>query len=189
MSVQSFGNNILDAKVKTLTSQHDVILSNLDSSGYGHKYTHHINGPNVANPNDYIFNVSEYSATGNTLNDTIMSLTTLATSGTPPFNVTTLTLDANLVAINGLVDIKGAGSGQATLAVGAAPSIEVTGGLQDLTTSSVIMLTQASPNTGGADLTIPLYVQSGVSGNGKFTIYTTSTLVTAVKVNYFVAKF
>ena len=190
MSVQSFGTNILAAKVKSLEAQHDLILSNVtDNVQYGHTYTHHINGPNVANPNDYIFSVYENSATGNH-SATLMSATTLSTSGTPPFNVTALSLDADLITFQGLVNIKNsAGSGQATLAIGAAPSIEVTGGLQDLTTNSVIILTQASPNTGGTDVAIPLYVEAGVSGNGKFTIYTTATTAVAVKVNYFVAKF
>jgi hypothetical protein len=188
MSVQSFGYNILNAKVKNLQAQHDLQLSNMDASGYGFEYTHHLNGPNDANPNNYVFNMFEKAAGGQQTNNFITLSST--NSGTPPFNNSFMNLKASEITFDGLTNfINNANNGQATLAIGAAPSIEVTGGIQNVTANSVILLTQASPNTGGADLTIPLYVEAGVSGNGKFTIYTTATLVVAVKVNYSIVKY
>jgi hypothetical protein len=67
----------------------------------------------------------------------------------------------------------------------------VTGGIQNVTANSVIMLTQASPNTGGTDLAIPLFVEAGVPANQEFTIYTTATVVPTggIKVNYSIVKY
>lgn len=188
MSVQSFGANILDAKVKSLKAQHDLQLSTIDANGFGREYTHHINGPNVANPNNYVFSIYEKGVAGEASSNVIT--VTTSNGGAPPFNNTFLSLKASEINIDGLTNfINNANNGQATLTAGAAPSKEVTGGIQNVTTSSVIMLTQASPNTGGTNVAIPLYVEAGVSGNGKFTIYTTATLAVDVKVNYSIVKY
>lgn len=188
MSVQSFGANILDAKVKSLTSQHDLILSNMDANGVGREYTHRINGPNVASPNNYSITAFEKATGGATATKQFLTFET-QNGGSPPFTTQVLTLEATEINISGITNfLNNPNNGQATLAIGAAPSIEVSG-IQNVTANSVILLTQASPNTGGTNVAINLYVEAGVSGAGKFTIYTTDTLAVAVKVNYSVVKY
>jgi hypothetical protein len=189
MSVQSFGNNILAAKVKTLQAQHDLQLSNMDASGYGFDYTHHINGPNVTNPNNYVFNLFERAAGGQQSRDIIT--VSSANNGTPPFNEAFLTLKADYITFDGLTNfVNNNNNGQAIIASGAT-SVVVTGGIQNVTANSVILLTQASPDTGGTSIYIPLLVAAGVPANGDFTISTPTaiTVTGGVKVNYSIVKY
>ena len=188
MSVNSFGYNIIDTSVKSLESRSDVRLTNISQPTipYGRSYTHHINGPNAPNPNNYEFRVSDALSTGNA-NQVLIGVTANNPTVGQPFNETFLSFAATEITFSGLINFtNNAGCGTAIMPVGG--SIVVSGGLglQNVVPTSIIMVTQASPNTGGTDVAVPLYV---VAGTQQFTINTDDTIAVPVTINWFVAKY
>lgn len=174
MSVQSFGANILDAKVKSLAAQHDLHLSTIDASGYGREYTHRINGPNVGNPNNYVFSIFEKGPAGQA-NQDILTITT-TNNGAPPFNDTYMTLKANVITLDGWVfnSANNPSVGHATIPNGSA---QVVVNRQDVTTNSIILLTP----TKNID---KLWVEAGVPAANQFTIKTDANVPADIKINY-----
>jgi hypothetical protein len=179
MSVQSFGFNILDAKVKSLTAQHDLHLSTIDASGYGREYTHHINGPNVGNPNNYVFSVYEKGPAGQANQDLITVTTTNA--GAPPFNDTYMTIKPNVITLDGWVwnTANNPSVGRAEIDIS---NTEVAIPRQNVKAGSVILVTPIS------QLGIGCWVEAGVNVNTPadnfFTIKVPTALTAAAFFNY-----
>ena len=174
MSVQSFGYNILNAKVKTLTAQNDLILSTIDASGYGREYTQRINGPNVGNPNDYVLNIFEKGPAGQASKDMITISTT--NGGAPPFNDTYLTLTSNVITLDGWVyNTNNASIGQVKIDM-SGTSVEVA--KQNVKATSLILITPVS------QLGIGCWVEAGVPTDNKFTIKVPTALTADAYFNF-----
>lgn len=179
MSVQSFGANILDARVKSLAAQHDLILSTIDASGYGREYTHHINGPNVGNPNDYKFSIFEKGPAGQASKDIITVTTT--NNGSPPFNDTYTTIKSNVITLDGWVfnSANNPSVGRAKIDIS---GTEVAINRQDVKEDSVIVITPIS------QLGVGCWVEAGVNVNTPqndwFTIKVPTALTADAYFNY-----
>jgi hypothetical protein len=176
MSVSSFGTNILDAKVKSLSAQNDLLLSTMDASGFGREYTHHINGPNVANPNNYVFKLYEKVTAGQSSRDLI----TVTTSGGPPFTNAFLNLKSDVITIDGDVYFKNSPSfGRAKIDISGTAIIVPR---QDVKAASIIVVTPIS------QLGIGCWVEAGMNGatpaDNFFTIKVGTALTADAFVNY-----
>jgi hypothetical protein len=180
MSVQSFGANILDARVKSLDAQNNLTLSTVtdDTNSYGRSYTHKINGPNVANPNDYVFNLFEKATAGQASRDLITVTTT--NTGAPPFNNSFLTLKSNVITLDGDLFFKNSPSfGQAQIDISGTQVIVPKPNVRAAT--SVILVTP----TRNIDI---IWVEAGVNGstpaNDFFTIKVGSAVTANTLINY-----
>ena len=178
MSVHSFRNHILSAEVKSLSSQDNLQLSTIDISGFGREYTQRINGPNVGNPNNYVFNIYEKAPAGQASNDIITISTT--NNGAPPFNNTYLVLKANEITLDGWIyHTNNTSIGQAKIDI-SGTSVAVP--KQNVKAASIILITPVS------QLGIGCWVEAGVNvaapADNFFTIKVPTALTADAYFNY-----
>jgi len=197
MSVQSFGNMILNPKVKSLTAQHDLQISSITdyNAPFGRAYTHSMNSPNdVTNPNNYQLNIYEKIGGAQNSHD-LIAVSASNSTGSGPFNTTNLTIDSNNtlvrgtttlaltspnITLNGVVNIGAfALAGISDPLVGSVAPYTVVVPITGMTANAVVLLTQT---TGGTAVDNYIYTAAA----GQFTIE--STTASGGRFAYFVAK-
>lgn len=158
-------------------------LSNVDNTqtGTGVYYTHELTRVGQPNANDYnlYLNNSPPTASQNILNIHPLTPTTTA-----------FTITATNINLNGIVSFNNnAAVGTATIPnAGASILVDVSvggAGLNGVSATSIIMVTQASANA-GPNTAIPLYVIAGVN---QFSINTIAVTGADVKVNWNIVKY